>query len=323
MRVLKIIAAVIGALALTYLMLKVAKANAMGGSVPVIQSNNGFTLEMNTVPRALDNTRARLDLKITGLLTESMQPVVRYGGLKTTSSILMPDVVPLVLADSSKGTWFTEFGVGERGSMRQYRIEILDSRENVIASFGMPNGSPFETKARGDVPRFVFIGHLIFMFGTVFFVALAAVFGGEALFRAVSLRVPLLFMLLAGLFTFLGGYPFGFPMNWYAFGTIWEGVPFGTDATDNKTQILFVYFLLVIISGLGTITKNRLGRDVFGKTTLAVMTVLSFLVMLGIYLIPHSIQFSSGTTYAVCYSIISLCALVYLVGYLKSRRARV
>lgn len=321
MRSLRIIAAVIGALALTVLMLKVAKKNARGESEVITQSNNGITFEMATVPRVLDNSKARLDLKITGPLTESMQPVVRYGGLQTTSTSLMPDVVPLVLADSSKGTWFTEFSTGARGGIRQYRFEVLDEREKVVASFSMPDGAPFETKFRGGVPTLVLIGHLGFMFGTVFFVALATVFGIGVLFGSVRLRVPLLFILLAGLFTLLGGYPFGFAMNWYAFGTIWEGVPFGTDATDNKTQILLVYFLLVIFSGLGTNTKQKYGRDVFGKSGLAVMTVLSFFVMMGIYLTPHSIQFSPTTVYAVCYSLIALCALIYLVGYLRSRRA--
>jgi len=321
MRKLRIFAAVIGALALTVLMLEVAKKNARGESEVVTQSNNGFTFEMATVPRALDNSRARLDLKIGGPLTESMQPVIHYGGLKSTSTILMPDAVPLVLADSSKGTWFTEFPTGTRGVTLPYRFDILDNKENVVASFSMPDGSPFETKFRGEVPKLVLIGHLGFMFGTVFFVALAAVFGIGALFGSVKLRVSLVFMFLAGLFTLLGGYPFGFAMNWYAFGTIWEGVPFGTDATDNKTQILLVYFLLVIFSGLGTIFKRKPGRDIFGKTTLAIMAVLSFFVMLGIYLIPHSAQFSPPTTNAVCYSIIAFCVLVYLVGYLRSRRA--
>lgn len=164
-------------------------------------------------------------------------------------------------------------------------------------------------------------GHLLFMFGTVFFVALATVFGLGVLFGTTNPRVPLIFVSMAGLFTLVGGYPFGFAMNWYAFGTIWEGVPFGTDATDNKTQILLVYFLLVALSGLGTISKGKCGRDVFGTTALSAMAVLSFLVMLGIYLIPHSIQFSPDTTYTVCYSTIAFCALVYLFGFFTSRRA--
>lgn len=321
MRILKIIAAVIGAVALTAIMLKVAKINAMGGAQVVTQTNNGFTFEMKTVPRALNNTKARVDLKITGPVRESILPVIRYGGFPSTSTVSMPEVVPMVLADSSKGTWFTEFTTGERGGYVRYRFELLNAKDVVVASFSMPDGSPFETKFRGEVPKPVLMGHLGFMFGTVFFVALAAVFGLWSLFGAMSIRTPMVFVFLAGLFTLLGGYPFGFAMNWYAFGTIWEGVPFGTDATDNKTQILFFYLLLVILSGLGTIFGKRFGRDIFGRRTLEVMSILSFFVMLGIYLIPHSIQFSPDVTHTVCYSIIALFGLIYLFGYLKSRRA--
>lgn len=317
MRILKITAAVIGALALTVLMLKVAKKNARGEAELVTINNNGFTLEMMTVPRALDLNKARIDLKIAGPLTESMQPAIRFVGDGEESGTF----AQLVLADSSKGSWFTEFATGERGRKRLYVFDILDAHERPIVSFSMPDGSPFETKYRGEVSKPILIGHLGFMFGTVFFVALATVFGLGVLFGSAHLRVPLIFVSIAALFTLLGGYPFGFAMNWYAFGSIWEGVPFGTDATDNKTQILLVYFLLVALCGLGTITKNKFGRDLFGSKTLATLSVLSFLVMLGIYLIPHSIQFSPSTTYTVCYSIIAFCALVCLAGYLKSRRA--
>ncbi len=319
MRIFKVIAAVIGALVLSVVLLEVAKKNARGESELITQTNNGFTFEMATVPRALDNSKARLDLKITGPLKESMQPVIRYVGLSARDP-LMPNEVPLVLADSSKGSWFTEFATGARGDIVRYQFEILDAKNNKVASFTMPGGAPFETKNRGEVPLLVLVGHLGFMFGTVFFVALAAVFGVGALFGTVTIRIPLFFMFLAGLFTLLGGYPFGFAMNWYAFGTIWEGVPFGTDLTDNKTQILLLYFLLVIFSGLGTITKGRFGRDVLAPRTLAALSMLSFFIMLGIYLIPHSAQFGPTVTNAICYSITALFVLIYVVGYLRTRR---
>ena len=64
---------------------------------------------------------------------------------------------------------------------------------------------------------------------------------------------------MATIAAFLGGYPVGFAMNWYAFGVLWEGVPFGTDATDNKTQLLFVYLLFLTLATLGSL-RGRPGR---------------------------------------------------------------
>jgi hypothetical protein len=125
---------------------------------------------------------------------------------------------------------------------------------------------------------------------------------------------------LAALFAFLGGYPFGFAMNWYAFGTIWEGVPFGTDATDNKTQLLFVYFLFMVLISLGSLTRGRIGRDLFSPKALGWFGLSAFVLKLAIYLIPHSIQFSVGLTRGVCYSFIGLVVMLYLYALGRSKR---
>jgi len=103
-------------------------------------------------------------------------------------------------------------------------------------------------------------------------------------------------------------------MNYYAFDTVWEGVPFGTDATDNKTQLIFVYLIFMNLITLGSLTKGKLGGDKFSPTVLGLYGIGAFFVMLAIYLIPHSIQFSPGLTKLVCYSFIGLMALLYIYG---------
>jgi hypothetical protein len=120
--------------------------------------------------------------------------------------------------------------------------------------------------------------------------------------------------------TLIGGYPLGFAMNWYAFGCVWEGVPFGTDATDNKTQLLFVYLIFSTAIGLGSLTGGKLARDVFSSKTIGWFGFGSLIIMLLIYLIPHSIQFSKMLTYSVCYSFIGFWALIYTIGWLTSRK---
>ncbi|RME30701.1 MAG: hypothetical protein D6800_01625, partial [Candidatus Zixiibacteriota bacterium] len=110
------------------------------------------------------------------------------------------------------------------------------------------------------------------------------------------------------------------PMNYFAFGGYWEGVPFGHDATDNKTQLLFLYLLFATLSGLGTLSRGRWGRDIVSPKTLAGIAVGSFAVMLFIYLIPHSIQFTPAFTYAFCYSWIGLLVIWYLIAWWQSSK---
>jgi hypothetical protein len=110
-------------------------------------------------------------------------------------------------------------------------------------------------------------------------------------------------------------------MNYYAFNVVWEGVPFGTDATDNKTQLLFLYLAMVWLVSLGSLTKGK-WRDLYPPKVLGWFGVVAFVLLFAIYLIPHSIQFSAALTYSVCYSFIGVVALIYLIGLLKTIRKK-
>jgi hypothetical protein len=125
---------------------------------------------------------------------------------------------------------------------------------------------------------------------------------------------------IAATTVFLGGYLFGFAMNYFAFGTIWEGVPFGTDATDNKTQILLLYLLFLTLASLGSLTGGKRGRDLYSPRTRGWFGVGAFLLMLLVYFVPHSTQFSPGLTYVVGYSFAALMVLLYLLGYYRTRK---
>jgi len=62
----------------------------------------------------------------------------------------------------------------------------------------------------------------------------------------------------------------------YAFGIFWSGFPLGTDLTDNKTVIMFFFWIVALAAG----RKGRPAR-------LAVLA--ASVVTLVIYLIPHSL----------------------------------
>jgi len=77
-------------------------------------------------------------------------------------------------------------------------------------------------------------------------------------------------------FFFVGGFILGPIMQKYAFGALWTGFPFGIDLTDNKT-------LIAMLGWLWAWYKNRGGRDGRG------WIIFAAVLMLAIYLIPHSV----------------------------------
>jgi uncharacterized membrane protein len=65
-------------------------------------------------------------------------------------------------------------------------------------------------------------------------------------------------------------------MQEYAFGALWTGWPFGHDLTDNKTLVSLIIWIIALF----VLRKNRENR---------IWPVIAFVVMLAVYMIPHSV----------------------------------
>ncbi len=314
------------AVLLTVAMLYVARTNSKGQPELYTHTDSGITFEMVSVPKALEHTDAAVTIAVSGLPDMSCGMVFRY----TEQNPHPGDFKSMAMRrDSISGetTFFsTVISAGTKGGKLWYYFEAVDSTGSVLASFAdfaetdiQAKDAPFLFKYIGEVPLVVLILHLIFIFATVFFLSLATVHALRLVSTGANVRPMAVFLFWATVMCFLGGYPFGIPMNWYAFGVTWEGVPFGHDATDNKTQLLFVYLLFATLTALGSLTHGRIGRDILAPQALGWVGISTFAVMLFIYLVPHSIQFTPTFTYAFCYTWIGVVGLLYVVGLLRSR----
>jgi hypothetical protein len=76
---------------------------------------------------------------------------------------------------------------------------------------------------------------------------------------------------------FLGGFVLGPLVQKFAFGVAWSGFPFGSDLTDNKTLIAFLFWIMALAAG----RKGRPARP---------FVIAASLVTLLIFLIPHSLR---------------------------------
>jgi hypothetical protein len=86
-----------------------------------------------------------------------------------------------------------------------------------------------------------------------------------------------------GLMT-VGGMILGPVVQKYAFGAFWTGWPLGYDLTDNKTLVMWLAW--VAACGVLGLRPRVGGRARAGR----VAVVAAAIVMLGVYLIPHSMR---------------------------------
>lgn len=150
----------------------------------------------------------------------------------------------------------------------EYTVRLsADGRELVL-----PEDGAAIIRFRDDVPAWVVIPHILFMFVS-FGIAVRALLGallGEA---RVGRFVPWVLGTLL-----IGGFLLGPLMQKFAFGEYWTGWPLGGDWTDNKTLVSLVAWVAAWL-----VLRKRPNLD-------RAMVLFGTLVMFAVYLIPHSVR---------------------------------
>jgi len=154
-----------------------------------------------------------------------------------------------------------------------YKIELQSANEKVILS--AKNDEFVVMRFKGVVPLFVLIPHILAMFLGLLFSTRTAI---EALINGA--RTYKLALWTLG-FLIVGGLILGPIVQEYAFGAYWTGWPFKGilnfgDMTDNKTLIMVLAWVVAVI---------KLRKDPKNKF----WPVIAAIVVLVVYLIPHSV----------------------------------
>jgi hypothetical protein len=147
----------------------------------------------------------------------------------------------------------------------------------------------FRLKYKGEVSPTVLVLHILCMFASFFFIVESMIGAWAILARHEPRDFTVAMTRWVVLFAFLGGFPLGFTLNVQRFGYIWEGFPFGYDVTDNKTQLMFLFWLAVMLISLRSFFGGRRGRDLAPDTAYAWAVAVSAVISLALFLVPHSL----------------------------------
>jgi hypothetical protein len=176
-------------------------------------------------------------------------------------------------ADPGKECLYAEVPQQPAAGKLQYYFEITDSKGIQT----LYKEEPIVIRFKGGVPAIILIPHILCMFTAMLFSTLA---GLMALTKYPQFKIYSIWTLV--LFT-AGGIILGPVVQYFAFGDLWTGVPFGWDLTDNKTLIALLFWILAVF-------MNR-------KKERPVYVAIAAFVLLLVYSIPHSL-FGSELDYA-------------------------
>lgn len=146
----------------------------------------------------------------------------------------------------------------------QYYFEVTDSHGTKTYE----NDTPIVIRFKGGVPASILVPHILLMFIAMLFSTLAGLMSliKYPLYKKYAVWTLLLFI--------AGGFILGPLVQYYAFGDLWTGIPFGWDLTDNKTLIAGIFWILAVV-------MNRNKERPF-------YVVLAAIVLLLVFSIPHS-----------------------------------
>lgn len=128
---------------------------------------------------------------------------------------------------------------------------------------------PVTIRFKGGVPAAILIPHILLMFMAMLFstrTGIEALRKGDKTYRYT---VTTLLLLIPG------GLILGPVVQWYAFGDLWTGWPFGGDMTDNKTLVAVIFWIVALV-------MQRKQRSAKG------WALAASVVLLIVYLVPHS-----------------------------------
>ncbi len=129
---------------------------------------------------------------------------------------------------------------------------------------------------KDEVPGAILLAHILFMF---FAMLVGMRCGLAAILAPRGMRVLAWISLIM---MSIGGMILGPIVQKYTFGAFWTGFPWGYDLTDNKALIMWLAWVIACgVIGLKPKQNETIGRLVVVAATVVMMTV---------YLIPHSLR---------------------------------
>ncbi len=146
----------------------------------------------------------------------------------------------------------------------EYLVKLIDRETK--EEFALNGGKSVISRFKGAVPPIFLISHILFM-------VLGFIFAMRTLLETVRKEGNYYWLVNWTLgIVFIGGMILGPIVQKYAFGDLWTGIPFGTDLTDNKTLIAFIFWIIAF----------------FMKKRSKTWVIVAVIVMIVIYSIPHS-----------------------------------
>jgi len=255
-------------------------------SVHQVVEYQGIKIDHHTVPKQMGDEIPLISAEVEG--ASEMRLVYKIGKDGVYRSITMSP------RPGKENVFEASIPLHTKGKKAWYYLEAIGGSGSEEVSVALPQANsgqvdPIRLKFEGEVPAYVIVPHILSIFAAIFFATLT-------LFTAVDLKTgrgtlvkSVKYCAITLLLLFIGFFPFGWAMNYFAFGVLWEAFPFGRDVTDNKSQIMFLFWLVTLIMVKGTLWGKGEDKNLITGRGYSTLVIVSFVATMIILAVPHSL----------------------------------
>jgi hypothetical protein len=271
----------------TLLLLFFTRKTTAVRSIYKMVEHDGVRIEHNTVPKQVGDNIPVIKAKVRG--ASEVNLVYKIGKEGQYKYIKMNPI------SGEENSYEADIPLHPKGSKAWYYLEASKEFAEGEMKITLPERNsgevqPIRLKFEGKVPAYVVIPHVFSIFAAFFFATLTLFSAIDLKRRKITLEKSVRFCAVTLLLLFIGFFPFGWAMNYFAFGVLWEAFPFGTDVTDNKSQIMFAFWLVTMFLVKGTLFGKGAQRNLVSDRRYSTMVIVSFIAtILIIMAIPHSL----------------------------------
>jgi hypothetical protein len=276
---------IVGAFFFTLLLLFFTRKTTAVRSVYEMVEQGGVRIEHFTVPKQVEDNIPVIKAKVKG--ASQVNLVYKIGKEGQYNFIEMNPI------SGEENSYEASIPIHPKGMKAWYYLEAIKEAPEGEIKVTLPARSsgefkPIRLKFEGEVPAYVVIPHVFSIFAAFFFATLTLFSAIDLKRRKITLSKSVRLCAVTLLLLFIGFFPFGWAMNYFAFGVLWEAFPFGTDVTDNKSQIMFAFWLVTMFMVKGTLLGKGGHRNLVSDRGYSTLVIVSFIATILIVTIPHS-----------------------------------
>jgi hypothetical protein len=175
-----------------------------------------------------------------------------------------------------------------RGTQVEYYIQVrsITGATITLPQKAIQTGASYLLTFQGRVPPVLSAVH----FGCVLiglFLILVAGYWAILYLKSGNKLPGLAKATLAGtIFLFIGGIPLHIIVKYQTLGSVWEGIPIGTDRTDTLTLFLILVWVVVLTLFKGTLIQGEEEKNIVSNRTFATLVLIGAIATVIIFLLP-------------------------------------